>query len=580
MAYPGWRQRDMLAPTFRLTLMKAMGMIPFRHQAQIFAYLDCKDLGTTPTCDVDDIWQPAFPQLEVFIDGQRNWLITVPQFEDLSFMKWGEETIEPFPVFDLDENPQVDLRYFPVLDSLRPRPDVVSISSAFKGGKSVVGGIIPASMGITPGLDWDIYGLEYDICEPELGYLLDAFLSEKGLNLPKVDNLTGNELVGYIRWASVPKTGRMWLELSNGARYHCRSFRKALETKSDPLKGKEKDGFSIAEVYQFPSIQSLMSYSQNLAIRHGYYIKPSTPDRPIMDTIIERCDPENTDPLWNKWLGVSEIHRRENPYAFQVDKYFEDLKTFTREEFSVYWEGKSGRWIGAVYPEIKYFDTITHPEFWHDPEGTPTFDNFKPPPWLKRLGGADTATYYGVVSALGDDLGNVFFLHGECNYRYVTGQIEQLPEVTVESLCQEVRSFRNEIAGKWGASYADHNSQWKDEFRKNGVPLRKGQKDPELRCEITRGMAQNGFLWFAPWLKGSTLVTEFEIAKYPPKELSTRRRRRIDENDHLLDSAEHLCARFSAATRPESEKKLNPVQAFLRRAKQRTPGSGGDPLGL
>jgi len=577
MSYPGWRARDRIAPAFRFQLLDALGIVPYYHQAELFAYLDQKALALDSTCTAHDIKQPRdTPQLRTWIDGIEHWLVAVPRFVELEIDKYGEKVMEDFPArYEDGETPIVDHLYFATGESERPRPQVLAASCSFKAGKSVVGGLIPSSFGATPELKWDLWGLEYDICEPELDYILEAFLSESGLNLPLVKQRTGNELVGHMGWKSDPQMGRMYLRLSNGAEYRCRSFRKAMETKSDPLKGKERDGFSVCEVYQFPSIQSLMSYRQNLAIRRGYYIMPSTPDRPIMDDINKRCDPENDE--YPTWLGVKNIHRRENPLAFVMDDYLEDLKTFTREEFTVYWEGRSGRWIGAVYPPVKFFDCQTHPEFWTDPEGEPTLENFAPPAWLSRRGGADTATLYSMSSALSDDKGETFFIHSACNYRYVTGQIEQRHEVTIETLCSEVRAFREIIGGKWGRSYTDHNTQWKNEFKNEGCPLRKGQKDPEVRCEATRAMMQNGMVWFAPWMRDSALVTEFEIAKYPPKELSTRKRKRIDEKDHSLDGAEHICAMHPKARRPTEVDPANPIRALLASRRKRPSNVAGDP---
>ena len=575
MLYPGWRVRDQLAPRFRFRLLDAIEMIPYFHQARVFAYLDVKELSLVPTCDLSDVPQLRDkPALRTWIDGTEHWLITVPRHVEIELEKYGEPATELVPAFDGDL-PVVDYRYFAVVPSDRQRPRVVSISGSFKLGKSVFGGIVPSSFGICPDLKWDVYGTEYDICEPEFEYILDCFLGEAGLNLPKADGPTGSHLRGWLRWKNDPALGRMYLELSNGARYTCRSLRKALETKTDPLKGKERDGFSVAEVYQFPSIQSLLSYRQNLAVRQGYYIMPSTPDRPIMDEVNMRSDPENDE--FPTWIGVSEVHRRENPYAFVLEDFYEDLKTFSQEEFTVYWEGKSGRWIGSVYPPVQYFDTETHPFLWHDPKEPPTVENFAPPPWMMRRGAYDAGTLYGIVTSVCDDLSNIFVLDGQCNYRYVTGQIEQRHEITVESVCSRARMFRAQIGGKWGADITDHNTQWRGEYRRWGIRTRKGKKNPEHRTEVTRGMAQNGFIWFAPWMQGSALVLEYQAARYPPKEMSTKKKRRIDQNDHLLDCLEHICAMHPKALKPRPPDKQNPVRALLT-AKRRLPSFfTGDP---
>lgn len=575
MAYPGWRVRDQLASHFRFALLQRLDLVPFFHQAQIFAYLDRKELAIWPTCGRDDVPQGDSPALRTWIEGNENWLISRPRFVEVEVDKYGKRCGDQVPEFGPDEVPEVDHLYFEVAPSDRPRPAVLGMSAGFKGGKSLPGGIIPASFGICPSLRWDTYGIEYDVCEPEFEYLLEALLSERGLNLPYKKTATERDPLCYTHLKNDASMGRMMLRLSNDARFVCRSMRIALESKSDPLKGKERDGFTLAEIYQFPSIQSVLSYRQNLSARRGYYTMFSTPDRPIMDEVNRRCDPDNED--FPAWQGVAEVHRRENPYAFVIEDWLEDMVTFSEEKFSVYWEGKSGRWIGAVYPPAKFFDTETHPWLWKDPNGPSVPDNFAPPPWMSRRGGVDAGTLYGVVSSLCDNDGYVYVLGGSCNYRYVADEIEQRMEETVESICSQARYLREKIGGKWGASYTDHNTQWKDEYRINGVPLRKGAKDPEHRTEVTRGMAQNGFIWFAPWLRGSELVHEWGIAKFPSQEGSTGRRRRKKVNDHLLDSLEHICAKHPRARKPLPSPPQDPIKAIMSAARKRPDIHLGDP---
>lgn len=584
MSYPGWQVRDKLAPVFRFRILDALGIVPFRHQAQIFAYLDRKELAAEPTCDVDDIWQPERPRLRADIDGRRHWLIACPRFTEVEIEKFGGTVRELVPLYhdngryvtDYTGDPVIDYRYFEVLPTERPRPQAVVLSGAFKCGKSEMGGIIPASFAITPDLLWDFWGYEYDLAEPEFEYLREALLSERGLNLPKHDADTGDELIGWRRTKCDPKLGRMYLDLSNGARFTCRSLKQTIESQGDPMKGKERDGFSCCEAYQYPSLQLILGYRQNLAARNGYYIIPSTPDRPIMDEINARADPLNLDSA--NWIGIREIPRRENPYAFKLDDYIEDLHTFTEQEITVYWEGKTGKWIGAVYPPARFFDTETHPEMWRDPEGDAVFENFDPPGWLKRVGGGDTATYYSLTSALSDDGGNIFFIHSACNYRYVSGQLEKLPEVMIENVCQETRALRKHVGGKWPGTWVDHNSQWLDEFRRNGILLtRSPKRDPEQRTEALRGLAQNGFVWFAPWLKESVLVYEYEAAKYPPKDKVAGPKRRIDANDHSLDGAEHIAAMHPKAARPRPQRPEDPVRALLTQRRRMPNIYAGDP---
>lgn len=574
MAYPGWQMRDRLARNFRFALLRHLGIVPFLHQAKFFAFLDQLDLDTNPTCDAKDIPQRSDrPALRTEIDGVTHWLIARPVFEYRVFEKYGEAVEEPFPTYHEDESPNIEYRYYPVTPSDRQRPSFLATSGAFKLGKSVTGGLIPASFAICPDLAWDFWGMEYDITVPEFEYLLRCLVDREGGMFPKVKDFTGDELKGWVRYKCDPLMSRMYLELSNGATFTARSMRILSESNSDPLKGKERDGFSVCEAYQFPDVQTLLSYRQNLSVRRGYFIAPSTPDRPIMDEINRRCDPENDE--FPGWLGVREVHRRENPYAFIEDEYFEDVKTFSREQFSVYWEGKSGAWIGAVYPAIQYFDTKTHPHFWKDLNAEPTPDNFAPPAWMKRVAGFDTGTYFGAASALVDDSEGVFFVGSHCNYRYVAGKLEKLQEVTPESFASDIREFQRGIGGNW-IFYTDPNTQWKDEYRRYGIVLRHGVKDPERRCEVARGMAQNGFVWFAPWLRGSELVYEWEKARYPSG--GTKRERRIDEDDHVLDPAEHVCAMHPRSQRPKPDRKSDPVRELIGNTKRRGLRPVGDPM--
>lgn len=574
--YPGWKVRDQLASHFRFSLMSRAEIVPWFHQAQVLAYLDQIDLAREASFSATDIPQYGnTPKLRVQIEHRTYWLIATPVFKPVTFMKYGEKTEEPFPTYYESGEPILALEYHEVKPSDRPRPRVLTSSGSFKQGKSVLGGIITASFAICPNLRWDFWGMEYENAEPELDSTYELLLGEGGPAQKRTKINNSNELFGWTRYKCDPKMGRMYLELSNGARFGGHSVRRATETKSDPLKGKERDGYTLGEVFLFPSVQTIMGYNQNLARRNGYWIMPSTPDRPIMDDINKRADPKNEE--HPRWLGVQNVHRRENPYGFVAEDYFEELGIFSKQKFTVYWEGKTGRWIGAVYPPVQYFDTTTHPFLWDDPKGLPTIENFKPPGWFKRVAGADTGTLFSGVSALTDDSANIFFIGEFGNYRYISGEIEKEDEITVASLCSEFKSFNNSIGGVW-IYYTDPNSQWKDEWRRHGIPLRSGRRLPERRCEVARGFAQNELLWFAPWLRESELVFEYEYAKYPDLS-STKREKRVDGNDHKLDALEHICAMHPRANKPVDDERLNPVMRMLQRKKKEWPQDGdGDPM--
>lgn len=571
--YPGWQIRDKAASHFRFALMHHASIIPWYHQAQTLAYIDCLDLADEPSFALGDIPRTSEFPLRVKIEHRTYWLIARPVFKPVRFTKYGEKVTEDFPTYRDTGSPILTYHYYEVKPSARPRPRVVSMSASFKAGKSLPGGVVSASFAICPNLRWDFWGMEYENAEPEFQYMLDLLIGEGGPAARKTSVNNSNDLFGWTRYKCDPQMGRMYLELSNGAILTGRSVRRATETKADPLKGKERDGYTLGEVYLFPSIQTFLGYNQNLAVRNGLWIAPSTPDRPIMDEINQRADPDNDE--HPRWLGVQDIHRRENPYGFSDEDYFEELKIFSKEKFTVYWEGKTGRWIGAVYPPIQYFSTASHPFLWQDPDGPETIENFKPPGWLSRRTGADTGTYFTGVSALADDRGDIFVAGAFGNYRYVAGEIEKDEQVTIGSLCRNLRAFNDSLGGRWSA-YTDPNCQWKDEWARHGIYLNSGVRDPERRCEVTRGFAQNGLVWFAPWLRGSELAYEFEYAKYPEIS-STKKDKRIDKNDHFLDSLEHLCAKHPRAKKPPPDPKLDPIRAMLAAKRGRYGEYDGDP---
>jgi hypothetical protein len=291
-----------------------------------------------------------------------------------------------------------------------------------------------------------------------------------------------------------------------------------------------------------------------------------------MDVVNSRCDPRNDD--FPRWLGVKEVHRRENPHAFDIHDFIEDCRTKTDEYLMVYWEGKTGRWINAVYPPVRYFNTVTHPELWKDPEGDAVIENFLPPAWMDRRAGVDTGTNWGCVSALRDDAGNVFFIGQHSNYDYRDGSLNCDIDESIADHCEQVRTYHRALGGRW-RYYADWNSQWKDEYRRHGLVLRKGTKNPERRCVVTAGLAQNGFVWFAPWLKGSTLVTEWEAAKRQPK--GSQKGGRVDGDDHLLDCAEHVASVHDSATQKPPSEDVDPYSALIG-SRSRKDNNTGDPM--
>lgn len=74
------------------------------------------------------------------------------------------------------------------------------------------------------------------------------------------------------------------------------------------------------------------------------------------------------------------------------------------------------------------------------------------------------------------------------------------------------------------------------------------------------------------------MVLEYEMARYPAKDLSTKKKRRLDEKDHLLDCAEHICAMHPKALKPRPPEKRNPIRAMLAARRGRPSEYSGDPM--
>jgi hypothetical protein len=232
------------------------------------------------------------------------------------------------------------------------RATVCADLGAYKCGKSWGGGMWLGGYGAVPGARVDLIGLEYDICTPEFEYLSELLLSDRGLALP------------YRRFHNQPKSGRMLIELQNGARFECRSWER-----KDILKGKERDCYYFCEAYMLPGLSAYTSIAQNLRKRRGSAIFTTTADRPWVTIFHEQGHGKRHD-----WHCSCNVHARENPYTFSQQDYERDHPEqggmMTREQFAVSWEGKLGEFVGRVYNYQRgerMFDQTTHPEFWKAP---------------------------------------------------------------------------------------------------------------------------------------------------------------------------------------------------------------------
>ena len=197
--YPGWQVRDEVAPKFRWLICEKMQFYPLKWQAEWWAAAD-------------------------------GYILTDEEPESAPWETLGTEWsyVNELRSGDLDGD---DAELQLVKRSLVPRPQgparVTAALGSFKIGKSASSAMWMAGFAIVPGLQWRLVGMEYAICEPEFGYLVEYLLSERGMNL------------GTKTLQNRPKDGRMWFTLDNGARFECNSW-----DRQDALKGKELDGYS------------------------------------------------------------------------------------------------------------------------------------------------------------------------------------------------------------------------------------------------------------------------------------------------------------------------------------------------
>ena len=194
---------------------------------------------------------------------------------------------------------------------------------------------------------------------------------------------------------------------------------------------------------------------------------------------------------------------------------------------------------------------------------------------------ADTGTFLAGSIAFVSPTKHIFIVEEHTNYHYAGGVIELLDL----SLGQWKRNFRNRLV-HWTkrsrpTAWADANSQFKTELRRkeHGGPLilLPSKVGAEARTEITREYFLHGAIWLAPWL--TRIPREIESARYPEHETAGGKFAREKENDHGLDTVEHICAQH-----PRTKQKGAPSQESLLDQllkAQRSPlaqlGRPGDP---
>lgn len=402
---------------------------------------------------------------------------------------------------------------------------------SFKIGKSYGAALWATGFAPIPGARVNLVGLEYDICEPEFSYLIEFLLSERGMNM---------------KAASVqnrPRDGKMWLDLENGARYEARSWER-----KDTLKGKEIDAYIYCEAYQLPGIECFTAFSQNLRVRKGYALFPTTPDRPWVKLLHELghgADPE--------WHCTCDIPANVNPYAYDARAEARDEKLMTREKFAIHYQGKLGHFVGSVYDYQlgqNTFTPFTHPRLF--PSGEVSLAGLTIPAEWEIVCGADTGTYMsGVIVAIepGDE-GGAYVLEEFPNYAYAGGTLDLSGETVSEWVHRFSERIKHYTHRDKVVAWADANTTFKTEIG-HGLTLLGNKLHLEVRTEVTREYFKQGRLWLAPWLR--VLPHELEKAEWPEEASVTGKFARIKRDDHTLDCVEHVLSR-----RPRN-KWTNPV---------------------
>lgn len=389
---------------------------------------------------------------------------------------------------------------------------------AFKIGKSFGAALWASGFAVVPGARVSLVGLEYDICEPEFSYLCEFLLSDRGMNLKAVS------------LQNRPRDGKMWLDLSNGARYEAKSWER-----KDTLKGKEIDAYIYCEAYQLPGIECFTDFSQNLRARRGYAYFATTPDRPWIKEL-HRLG-HGADPEWHCTCSVG---AEANPFTFDPKAKERDKNLMTREKFEIHYNGQLENFVGRVFNYARgqrVFTPSTHPLLFR---GGDKRENLAVPSGWELVGGADTGTFYSALLVAFDQSGDAYVLEEFPNYRYVGGAPERDETLSIPTWGRHL-DHRTRILGGRSLFWADPNSQFKAELRHYGITLLPAKVPVEARTEITREYFEHGRIWLAPWI--TELGFELENASWPEEASVSGKFARVKDRDHTLDCLEHILAR-------------------------------------
>lgn len=466
--------RDAIMTAFRERVCEKMGVAPFLHQRQVWAASDGLELT-------------------------------------------GEESPTGLPT-RVDEGTVILAGY---VNRQGGRARFLADLGAFKIGKSFGAALWASGFAAVPGSVVSLVGIEYDLCSPEFSYLVEFLLSERGMNL-KAASLQNR-----------PRDGKMWLDLTNGARYEARSWER-----KDSLKGKENDAYVYCEAYQLPGMECFTSFSQNLRARRGYAYFATTPDRPWIKQLHEMghgFDPE--------WHCTCSIGSEANPYTFDAKSKERDKLLMTKEKYAIHYNGQMGEFVGHVFNfqrGQRTFSSSTHPELL---KGGNRRENFTLPRGWEVVGGADTGTHYSALSVAFAPTGEAFVIDEFPNYRYVAGDIERDESLTIPQWARTVQAGFVSL-GSRPVLWADPNSQFKSELANYGLHLLPARTPVEARTEITREYFEHNRIWLAPWLE--VLPFELENASWPEEASMSGKFARVKDRDHTLDPLEHILARRPA----------------------------------
>jgi len=488
------------------------------------------------------------------LEHQADWWVTTDGYELTDILA---KKNEKRPTIEL-RLPQGKIEKRVLVPRKAGRAKVVAELGAYKSGKSFGAGLWGAGFAAVPNALVYLVGNEYDMTAPEFEYILEALCSERGLNLK------------YSSLQNRPKDGRLWLELDNGARFEARSWER-----SESLKGKEVDAYIYCEAYQLPGIECFTSVSQNLRVRQGYAVFPTTPDRPWVNIFHENG---HGNPDFEEWVCKCGVPATVNPISFDQGAMDRDRHLLTREKFSIAYLGRLGDYVGRVYNYQRGDRQVTlqtHPQLWHNPEAGTTKENFKlPEDWRIEIG-ADTGTYCAAVVIGVSPEGQAFILDELTNYSYVANTSELDPSSSIVNWAQSLRR----MAAMWKTrpmAWVDSNSQFKQECLHHGVHLMANKRGREVRTEAARQYFQHEQIFLTPWLK--MVPYELEYAQWPDQTSASGKYERLKINDHVLDCVEHVLSRHPRAATPEPPRTFTPppgsvqwMGSPLRKKKKRQP---------